>query len=382
MSAARVLLVDDDPMILRAYAHVLERAGHPVVPAADGEEALAKVGDGGFDVVVTDIRMPGMGGLELLRALRERDVDAQVVLMTGAPELSTAMRAIEHGAVRYVTKPVAIDDLVDAVRRAAAVHGQVRARRRALELLERDSGPLGDPSSLDARFSAAVDGLWLAFQPIVSWTGRRVHGYEALMRTDAPALTRPDLLLRAAERLGRQRELGRAVRARAAAALADAPDGVPLFVNLHASDLLDEELFDPASPLSRAASRVVLEVTERAPLDGVEDAAARIAALRRLGYRIAVDDLGAGYAGLSTFALLEPDVAKLDMSLVRDVDVTPRKQSIVRSVLALCRELGVATITEGVETTAERATLTGLGCDLLQGYLFARPERGFPAPRW
>jgi EAL domain-containing protein (putative c-di-GMP-specific phosphodiesterase class I) len=145
------------------------------------------------------------------------------------------------------------------------------------------------------------------------------------------------------------------------------------FVNLHPRDLLDEDLFDAAAPLSQVATRVVLEVTERASLDHVRDLRACVANLRRIGYCIAVDDLGAGYAGLTTFAQLEPEVVKIDMSLVRDIQAHPTKQKLVGSMASLCRDLGMRLVVEGVETIDERQALLELGCDLMQGYLFARP---------
>ncbi len=99
----------------------------------------------------------------------------------------------------------------------------------------------------------------------------------------------------------------------------------------------------------------------------------RIKALRALGYRLAIDDLGAGYAGLTSFTALEPDVVKLDMALVRRCDSEPMKQQLIRSMTSLCRELGALVVAEGIETPAERDTVAGLGCDLLQGYLLGRP---------
>ena len=126
---------------------------------------------------------------------------------------------------------------------------------------------------------------------------------------------------------------------------------------------------------------MVLEVTERASLEQVGDVQGAMARLRKLGYRIAVDDLGAGYAGLSSFSQLEPDVVKLDMSLIRDIDASKRKTSIVRSMIAVCaRDLGTKVVCEGVETEAEHNTLQGIGATLLQGYLFGRPEREFGSP--
>ncbi len=161
-----------------------------------------------------------------------------------------------------------------------------------------------------------------------------------------------------------------------------APADVKLFVNLHASDLNDPELLDSCSHLSGIGHRVILEITERASLDGVKDVASRVKKLREQGFNIAIDDLGAGYAGLSSFAQLEPEVAKLDMSLVRGIDQQPKKQSIVRAMVQLCEELGILVVAEGVEATGERDRLVDLGCDLLQGYLFAKPERGFSGARW
>ena len=101
-------------------------------------------------------------------------------------------------------------------------------------------------------------------------------------------------------------------------------------------------------------------------------------ALRSMGFRIAVDDLGAGYSGLSSFSELDPDVVKLDMSLVRDIDGSSAKASLVKSMISVCtQDLGIRVVCEGVETVGERDTLQRVGADLLQGFLFAKPERGF-----
>jgi len=126
---------------------------------------------------------------------------------------------------------------------------------------------------------------------------------------------------------------------------------------------------------------VVLEVTERASLEGV-DVRSQLATLRRLGFRVALDDLGAGYAGLSSFAQLLPEVVKFDMSLVSGIDRDPTKQRLVHTMKGLCDELGIQVVAEGVETAAERDVLVGLGCDLLQGYSFAKPGAPFPIVNW
>jgi EAL domain-containing protein (putative c-di-GMP-specific phosphodiesterase class I) len=155
-----------------------------------------------------------------------------------------------------------------------------------------------------------------------------------------------------------------------------------VFVNLHAMELADNSLLAADAPLSRHARRVVLEITERAPLEEIKDVAARVGRLRSLGYRIAVDDLGAGYAGLTSFAHLEPEVVKVDMSLIRGIDQSPMKQKLLGSIVSLCRDLGIEIIAEGIETTAERDALVRVGGDLCQGYLFARPDRPWASTKF
>jgi EAL domain-containing protein (putative c-di-GMP-specific phosphodiesterase class I) len=375
-----VLLIDDDPSILRSYGRNLSKAGYEVVTAKDGAEALTLLAASSFDVIVSDISMPRIGGIELLRAVRERDLDVPVLLMTAGSVLKPALQAVEYGASQFLLKPLEQNVLQEAVARAIRLHELAKLKRRALEISGVAGKWLGDRAALEARFARALESVWMAFQPIVSWRRRTLFGYEALVRNQEPTLEHPDHLLEAAESLNRLTDLGRIIRGRVAAAASEAPEGARLFINLHAADLDDEELCAPSSPVSRIAGRVVFEVTERASLNGVKDVRSRLAALRKIGFAIAVDDLGAGYAGLSSFTQLEPEIVKLDMALIRGIDSQSTKRVVVQSMVQLCNELGILVIAEGVETPAEREMLVELGCDLLQGYLFGKPARGFMAP--
>ncbi len=374
-----VLAVDDDPEVLDAYRTALERADRVVDTALDAAEASRLLAVRDYDAIISDIAMPGMDGIEFLRAVRQADPDVPVILSTGNPSLETAVRAVEYGAFLYLLKPVTLATLEASVDRAVESHTRASLHRQALALAGVEPMTPCDRARIEARFEAALASLWMAFQPIVSSAGRTTVGYEALLRCDEPTLADPLRFLAAAERLGRLPALGRTIRRGVAAAASGAPDSALLFVNLHPADLTDPELLDPAAPLSAIAGRVVLEITERASLERVHDLPGRIAALRRLGYRIAVDDLGAGYANLGVLATLEPELVKLDASLVRDVAASGAKQAVLRSMVSLCAEMRMGVIAEGVETPAERDALAALGCDLLQGFLFARPARGFPA---
>lgn len=380
----RVLLVDDEPLITRACARMLVGAGYSVTVAHDGLSAADILKAGSIDVVVSDLAMPGMDGLGLLRMLRERNEDLlpPVIFMSGTPHLDTAVQAVEHGAFRYLVKPVDPHILEEAVELAVRAHAMDRFYREALAHHKMKQSSTGDRATLEARFAQALATLWMAQQPIVSWSQRRTFAHEVLVRNDEPTLRSPLDLFDAAERLGRLHELGRAIRAKIAMAMrTETPPG-HVFVNLHPIDLADADLYEEDSPLSPFAGQLVFEITERAALESVADLPERMARLRKSGYRIALDDLGAGYAGLSSFTQLEPDVVKVDMSLIRGIDGSPMKQKLVGSIVVLCADLGITMVAEGIETAAERDALVGVGGDLCQGYLFAKPGRGFPEPQY
>jgi EAL domain-containing protein (putative c-di-GMP-specific phosphodiesterase class I) len=379
----RVLVADDDPDVRKVCARILGHEGWHVTSCENARVAIAETERAlvPFDCVLSDINMPEMNGFELVKALRSKDDDLPVLLMTGDPSLDGAVRAIDYGAVSYIAKPFDHEALASQVARAARRHGVQRMRRRAESWARDIYGDTKELGSLEARFSRAIETSWMAFQPILDVSNRTVYAYEALLRTDEESLRRPDIFIATAERLDKIQLLGRTVRAAVARAATELPGDALLFVNVHGLELTDEELFSATSPLAAFAPRVVLEITERT---GIDPAAGptRVAMLRRLGYRIAVDDLGAGYAALGALATLEPDVVKLDMSLIHELERHPTKRRIVGAIANLCRELGSRVVAEGVETLPERLACVESGIDLLQGYLFARPARGFTAVTW
>jgi DNA-binding NtrC family response regulator len=132
-----VLVVDDEEVVRRACARVLARHGFSVGTAADAEAALAELRGRTYDAVLSDVSMPGLSGIDLVKRLRAEGDDIPVVLMTGEPRLlSLHGRAVEQGAAgvtRYLTKPVESDTLVKALRAAIRLRGLDRARRLAFD---------------------------------------------------------------------------------------------------------------------------------------------------------------------------------------------------------------------------------------------------------
>ncbi len=119
--------------------------------------------------------------------------------------------------------------------------------------------------------------------------------------------------------------------------------------------------------------RIVFEATEGEAVNDGRRLAEILREYKRTGFITAIDDFGAGYAGLNLLADFQPDVIKLDMALVRDVDSSRSRQAIARGILRICEELGITVLAEGIETAAERDFYLDEGVDLMQGYLFSRP---------
>jgi len=371
-TGGRILVVDDEPALRELLSEILTEAGYFVAACANGREALGALERETYDAVISDVSMPDMNGIALLRAVREKDLDVPVVLCTGRPSIETAASAVEQGALQYLIKPVSSEALLEAGARAVRLGKLARLKREALKASGFDA-LIGDRAGLETTFARALASTWMAGQPIVRAADGGLHAHEALLRTREPAFPHPGAFLTAAERLAALPELGRTIRGAVASLMAADAFAADVYVNLHPHDLADEALLDRHAPLSRLASRVVLEITERASLENVSDVAGRVDALRALGYRIAIDDLGAGYAGLTSFAALRPDIVKLDMALVRGLDQDMVKRKLVGSMTGLCKDMGIVVVAEGIETLGEREAATRAGCDLLQGFLIGRP---------
>ncbi len=124
--------------------------------------------------------------------------------------------------------------------------------------------------------------------------------------------------------------------------------------------------------------RVVFEVVESDEIHDTDHLLHLLSFYRERGFKVALDDLGAGFSSLNLLTKMRPDFIKLDRELVRDVDKDPYKATITANLLAMARTLPVATIAEGIETPGEYAWLKEHGADYLQGFLFARPAQEPP----
>jgi EAL domain-containing protein (putative c-di-GMP-specific phosphodiesterase class I) len=377
----RVLLVDGPERHLAAVAEGLGRDGFAFDLACDGPGAVTCLGQRDYAAIVSDVVVGHGDALGLLRAARRRNLDVPLVLVSGASDVGLARVAVQQGALRYLEKPITGESLGEAVAHACKLHELAKLRRSAFDALGGDWTQMGDRVALEQVFERAFTGLSIAFQPVISWAARRVIGHEALLRSSDPRLPNPASVLTVAERLGRIEQIGRLVRERVARSMTRAPAEF-VFVNIHPHELLDSDLYLATAPLSQFSKRVVLEISEHALLDDIEHLETRAQSLRKLGFRLALDNLGPGYPGLSSFARLRPEFVKYDQSLIRGVDAEPAKAALVAKMTSLLSGMGVRVIAAGIESITERDTVIAAGVDLLQGFAFSRPDTAYRQPEW
>lgn len=220
--------------------------------------------------------------------------------------------------------------------------------------------------------------LSMAFQPIVDVAAGRVWGYEALVRgTDGASAAS---VLAAVDDESRYR-FDQACRVKAietAARLFPRGEDLKLSINF-----MPNAVYEPAACLRTsvaAAERVgmardaiVFEFTEQERIADVGHVERIVDEYRRQGFLTAIDDFGAGYAGLALLAKFQPDIVKLDMEIVRNIESSRAKQVIVAGAVWMARELDVTVLAEGIETEAELTVLRAAGIRLFQGYHFAKP---------
>ncbi len=250
-----------------------------------------------------------------------------------------------------------------------------RFRRRAVDRLALEE---------ELRHGLATGELHPAYQPIVSLDTLATTAVEALARWTHPqrGAVPPTVFIPIAEETGLIAPLGRLMLARAtqqvAAWRASAEtSGLVMSVNLSPRQLADPHVADRVAELLAArqlpASALTLEITESALMDDPDLAAQTLTRLRNLGVGISVDDFGTGYSSLSYLRRFPVTSVKIDRTFVDSLGLTRDDDAMVAGIVNLAHTLGLKVVAEGVENEAQLRTLTELGCDYAQGYLFSRP---------
>ena len=371
----RVLIID--PLVERATAYrSLFDFYYDAKIASSPAEAHALVRSEEFTIFVADVEQEEDDGLVVLDELMARCPGALRVLMVDDALLCEKLLGTNLAAIDFVLLRVDFRHLI-------TVAENCRARRAVASVNPFLHAPQPARWALRTRELSAIvhkRQFTVAYQPIVACDNGRVHGYEVFCRIDGPNTMRLVDFFDWALREGRIWQLGSQVRQLAHCALEASPL-MRFFFNLHPA-----ELITPSGPLAepeldRFADRVIFEVTERAAIGDLPRVRSAISRLRAKGYRFAIDDLGAGYAGLCSVSILTPDYVKVDMSIIRGIQPGSSKARLLRRIVEFAEEEGAQVVAEGVESEEEAAVVVDIGCHLMQGYFIGRPAQVPTAPQ-
>lgn len=260
--------------------------------------------------------------------------------------------------------------------------GSVRDQMSSLADRERvtDMAPMDSTQISDILFNRRIE-TW--YQPVVNARSHELWGYECLMRGrgDDGETIDPGTLIHWAKQEQLTFMLDRVCRERHLlnASEADIPDHVHLLINFLPTTVYDpnfclQTTVQAAKQAQIHPSRIVFEVVESEHVEDREHLLSILAFYRNAGFSVALDDVGAGYAGLMLLAEMNPDLVKIDRGLVTRAPESNMHQGICRSLIEIAREANKLSLAEGVETDQERRLMESLGVDLIQGYLFGRPS--------
>ncbi len=282
--------------------------------------------------------------------------------------------------------PVELLRDADAAMHTAKAHGGNRCEMFDPELRSRLISRVRVESEL--RAALATDELRLHYQPIVSLESGRLTGFEALVRWHHPerGLIMPNDFIPVAEESGLIVPVGRFVLELACRQAETLLPDASVAVNVSARELASEGFAASLADLLRLSGidprRLMLEITETTLMDDVEAAVEVLTAVKRLGVGLALDDFGTGYSSLGYLQRFPLDVVKIDRALVSKVTADRDGYAIVHAAVTMAQTLGRRAIAEGVETPAQAKALQELGCELAQGYLYARPMPPDEAAAW
>jgi EAL domain-containing protein (putative c-di-GMP-specific phosphodiesterase class I) len=349
---------------------LLETRGYEVDIANSGKEAFEIISSK-IDLVILDLTLPDQNGFDICRKFKEQDKTRKIpiVILSAKLMCGDIVEGLYLGADDYLTKPFEYEELVA---RMEAV------MRRAMNYRSYDD-PTHGTDYIICELRKIIDEELITpyFQPIFNLEDKHVLGFEALSRPKtASILSNPELLFKAAVQYGFYHDLEVVAWKKALEYAAKNLRDTKLFLNCNPylvegpKFLAIKTLFDKAGV---DVKNVVLEITERSAITDFKVFYDHLRRYREYGFKFAVDDVGGGYASLESIVETKPEVVKIDRHIVKDLGEDSFKRSIVKFIVAFCRENNIVSIAEGIETKEELEQVKSLGVTAGQGYYLSRP---------
>jgi EAL domain-containing protein (putative c-di-GMP-specific phosphodiesterase class I) len=382
MTRLRVLIAEDDLEVRSALSELIgsEPDLELIGAVGDAQAAIEFAAEHRPDVVLLDVNMPGGGGKAAAKGIRRRSPGSKLIALTGHDDRSTVFGMLQAGVLGYLVKGGPVDEIIEAIKRAPEGRGSLSLEVTA-DVIQELAGELSARYRTNERRRlherrirrALVDdhALGMAYQPIVCLTDRKVVGAEALARFTGPPKRGASQWFEEAKQVGLAEELELHAVRKAVMALSQIPEDAYLTVNVSPGTLARNGFHKVVSELD--GSRLIAEVTEHAPIQDYDRLGEAVGRLREMGVRLAIDDAGAGFASLRHILRLNPDLIKLDLTLIRDIHRDQSKRALAAGLISFAHEIDVTIVAEGIERAAEAKTLIELGVNEGQGYYLGRP---------
>ena len=375
MTLPKLIVIDDEAHLARFVCDVAAQSGFDAEQCNDGG-IFKKKYNKYADVIILDLMMPEVDGVEIIRFMAEIQCDAQLILMSGfdSSVLHSAEKlAIEHrlNFAGSLNKPFRAHELRHLLS-TLSITPKCLATKARIE----------PPPVNDLRTALENNELVVYYQPKVELNKNSPAAAEALVRWQHPGLglIGPNLFIPIAEQHGLIDDLTWIVLEQVltqCAAWRNRGITVQVAINMSASTLKELDLPEKMGRLIEQyglnPSQIVLEITESALMQELIKSLDILTRLRLKGIRLSIDDFGTGYSSLIQLYRAPFSEIKIDRSFVGEMEHDAEAATIVETIIMLGHKLGMKTIAEGVETEACRLRLAELGCDQAQGYLFARP---------
>ena len=382
--ALGILDLDGFKPINDTYGHVigdkvLVEVSQRLLMTCGPDISVARLGGDEFALIISRSASDASGPIEDdLIALGTRIGDTLRI-----PYSVAGNQALLAGSIGFATFPGSASSPASLYERAdyALYHAKRHARGQTVLFSTEHEDQIKSYSLIEQALHNAdlVNELSLVFQPIVEAKTGRPIAFECLARWTSPTLGKvsPDRFIPVAERSGLICSITHILLKKALAAVAKWPDEMRISFNLSAHDISSAESIVQIIALLNQSGvdpkRLDFEITETSVAYDFQQAHAAVVAFKALGAGISLDDFGTGYSSLSHVHRLPLSKIKVDRSFVIDINTNTVSHKIVKSLTALCADMGLACVAEGVETQAQLDTLNELGCGMIQGYHFSRP---------
>jgi EAL domain-containing protein (putative c-di-GMP-specific phosphodiesterase class I)/FixJ family two-component response regulator len=379
-----VLVADDAAATRDGLVELLAETSDLVCVAAtpDARSAISQAGRYQPDVALLDVFMPGGGGLAAALGIREVSPRTRVLAYSAASDRYSVVQMLRSGARGYLVKGGPAQDLLDGLRRCA--EGATALSEGLSGHLIAEMGELGRAeractAAAKARYESLArllePGASIAkYQPVVFLRTGQLAGYEALADfTNFPESTTEEVF-RDAHQVGLGVELELHTARLAVAGFKEQLERrkeAYLAVNASPGLLYRPALLEVLAELP--SDRVIVEITEQRQFESYDQLRETVCLVHERGMRVAVDDMGSGYAGLQRLVDVQPEVVKLDRALTSEVDADPSRRALVTAMRHFADDMGITIVAEGIEREEQLVVLRDLGVDCGQGYLLGRP---------